>query len=81
MEAAKGRQWTIKARKDQQPAGVLGEHELRALVHREDQSGRLRCESGYDGSGCTSALGGRARRERVDAGQLVRRTADGGQLL
>ena len=33
------------------------------------------CVFGYDGSGCTSALGGRAECERVDAGQLVRRTA------
>ncbi len=29
---------------------------------------------GYDGSGYTSALGGRADSKRVDAGQLVRRT-------
>lgn len=32
------------------------------------------CVFGYDGSGCTSALGGRAECERMDAGQLVRRT-------
>lgn len=32
------------------------------------------CVFGYDGSGCTSALGGHAEFERIDAGQLVRRT-------
>ena len=75
MEAA-GRQWGIKAKEDQQPAGVLGEHELRALVHREIDGGRLRCVFGYDGSGCTSALGGAQAVSVWDAGQLVRRIAE-----
>lgn len=54
---------------------VLGEHELRAFVHREMYGGRLRCVFGYDNSGCTSALGGHAGSERTHAGQLARRTA------
>ena len=38
-----------KSKEDQQPAGVLGEHELRAFVHREIDGGRLRCVFGYGG--------------------------------
>lgn len=54
-----------KSKEDQQPAGVLSEHELRAFAHREIDGGRLRCVFGYDSSGCTSALGGRAGSERM----------------
>lgn len=38
-----------KSKEDQQPAGVLSEHELRAFVHREIDGGRLRCVFGYGG--------------------------------
>jgi hypothetical protein len=51
-----------KSKKDQQPAGVLDEHELRAFVHREVDGGRLRVRLRRFGM---HKRAGRARRIRA----------------